>query len=440
MKKSKRISCLISLLLVGAIALNLGGCVFLPTNSNDVSETESDTQPMDEDNTESDTDAPTPGGDVTPAPGSNDAVVTDFALRLFNANNTASDGQNVLVSPLSVLCALALVANGAEGETLAQMETMMGMSVDELNAYLSDYINSLPQDEKYKLSLANSVWYTNNNSFTVNEEFLQTNADYYNADIHQAAFDQETLQDINNWVNDKTDGMIPSILEDISPDAVMYLINALAFEAEWASVYTEEQVRDGQFTTEDGVKQDVEFMYGTEDHYIADDYASGFIKYYKHYRYAFVALLPDEGVSVSDYLATLNGESLHAMLTAPRQDNVVVHTAIPKFETEYAVEMSDILKSMGMTDAFDESVADLSGLGTSAAGRLFISNVMHKTYIQVGEQGTRAGAATSVELEAGSGPMEIVEMEVYLDRPFVYMLIDCENDIPFFIGTVMSVE
>jgi serpin B len=123
------------------------------------------------------------------------------------------------------------------------------------------------------------------------------------------------------------------------------------------------------------------------------------------------------------------------MSTLQDAQSIEVKTAIPKFESDYSVEMSDILKSMGMTDAFDGGLADFSGLGKSADGNIFISRVIHKTFITVDEKGTKAGAATAVEMETLSAPMEEPKT-VYLDRPFVYMLIDCETNLPIFIGTV----
>ena len=369
--------------------------------------------------------------------GSQNAAVTDFALRLFRASEKS--GENTLISPLSVLCALSMTANGAEEETLREMESVLGMTKDELNLYLYSYVKSLPQGEKYKLSLANSIWFTEDESFTVNQDFLQTVADYYGADIYKAPFNKQTCDDINSWVKQKTDGMIPEVLDEISPDTVMYLINALAFEAEWSDVYCEFQVQDGVFTREDGVKQDVEFMYSSESKYLEDEFATGFIKYYKGGKYAFAALLPKEDLTVSEYIATLDGESLHKLLSNPQRAEV--NAAIPKFECEYGVEMSNILKGMGMTDAFDANNADFDGLGTSANGNIFIGQVIHKTFISVGELGTKAGAVTVVDMPAGSAPGEPEEpKQVYLDRPFVYMLIDCENDIPFFIGTMTDIE
>lgn len=367
---------------------------------------------------------------------SGNSAATDFAVRLFRA--TSEDGKNTLISPLSVMCALAMAANGAEGRTLEQMEAVLGMSKADLNLYLYTYVNSLPQGDKYKLSIANSVWFTDDTRFTVNRDFLQTNADYYGADIYKTPFNRQALWDINNWVKDKTDGMIPKIIDKIPEEAIMYLINALAFEAEWPSPYERNQVRDGKFTKEDGAKQDAELMYDTVGTYLEDELATGFIKPYKGGKYAFAALLPKEGVSVSEYVSSLDGEHLNELLT--EAEYRTVKTAIPKFENEYDVEMSNVLKSLGMTDAFEIESADFDGMGTWSDGSIYIGKIIHKTYIQVGERGTKAGAVTAIEVDGAmsADPTEI--KQVYLDRPFVYMLIDCENSVPFFIGTVMDVK
>ena len=409
---------IISLLLVCAMAVNLTGCA-MEVQAKDLMDgiTPNQVNALD---------------DLS----STNADVTDFAIRLFKASEES--GKNTLISPLSVLCALAMTANGAEEETLAQMEEVLGMTTEELNLYLYSYMQNLPQGEKYKLSLANSIWFTEDERFTVNHDFLQTNANYYGADIYKAPFDKQTLKDINNWIEEKTDGMIKDALDDIPSAALMYLINALAFDAEWMTIYEKHQVRDGEFTKEDGTKQDVEFMYGTEGTYLEDEKATGFKKYYKGGKYAFVAMLPNEGVSVSEYVDSLTGESLNVLLTNPQ--NTTVYTSMPKFETGYSVEMSELLGSMGMTDAFSAESANFKSLGTSSAGNIFINRVLHKTYISVGEKGTRAAAVTIVEPGDGAAMEPEEPKEVYLDRPFVYMLVDCENNIPFFIGTMMDVN
>lgn len=356
---------------------------------------------------------------------------TDFAVSLFQ--NSLEDDKNTLLSPLSVLSALAMTANGADGDTRTQMENAMGMTVEDLNAWLYAYMDG--QDDSLKL--ANSIWFTNSSGFAVEQNFLETNANYYQADIYKAAMDSHTLAAINNWVKEKTDGTIPKILDQIPADAIMYLVNALAFEAEWTEIYEDINIQETTFTKEDGTEQPVELMHSTESDYIEDEFASGFIKYYKGGKYAFVALLPNEGVSIADYVASLSGATLQEMLSNPT--DTTVYAAIPKFETEYSVEMAEILQAMGMRDAFDVDNADFSNMGTCEDGNLYISRVLHKTYISVAEQGTKAGAATVVEMVCGRAFIPDPK-EVVLDRPFVYMLIDCEENLPFFIGTLMDVE
>jgi serpin B len=365
-------------------------------------------------------------------------AIADFAVRLFQ-NTVPADG-NPLISPLSIVCALAMTANGAKGETLAQMEDVFGLPVQELNKYLHAYMERLPVGDKYKVSLANSIWFKDDDRLKVEQDFLQKNADYYGASIYKAAFDDTTLKEINGWVSDKTDGMIKDILDKIPAEAVMYLVNALAFDAEWQNIYKENQVRDGTFTTESGTARNAKMMYSSEHMYLNDGDATGFIKYYADRKYAFAALLPNEGVPVAEYIASLTGEGLRSTLENAR--SVQVNTAIPKFESDYSLEMSDVLVGMGMPDAFDAGLADFTGLGLYDNGKenIFINRVIHKTYIALDEKGTKAGAATVVEMVGTTAVIEPEEIKtVYLDRPFVYMLIDCETNLPLFIGAAMDI-
>jgi len=355
----------------------------------------------------------------------------DFALRLFQTG--LEEGKNTLISPLSVLAALGMTANGARGETLAQLERTFGMGIEEHNATACHWL----EGQTDQLKLANSIWFTNKNDFTVAQKFLETNAAYYRADAFQTALDGNACTAINNWVDRKTDGEIPQILDTIPDDAVMYLVNALAFEAEWTKPYEDTQIHTGTFTKEDGTRQNAELMYAEEHKFLQDSSASGFIKYYKGGKYAFAALLPEKSVPVADYVRSLTGQHLRELLE--NAEETAVNTAIPKFQVEYGAEMRDILQTMGITDAFDAGKADFTGLGTSKAGNIFINRVLHKTAITVAEQGTKAGAATAVEMLAGGAQAAEPAKTVILDRPFVYMLVDCEQNLPFFLGTMMDV-
>lgn len=355
------------------------------------------------------------------------AKMTDFGVRLFKECEIS--GENTLISPLSVMYALAMTANGADGDTLAEMENVLGMPIGDLNNYFYSYKKSLPQGEKYKLNLANSIWV--DNTFNVKQEFLQSNADYYNIDVYKGDLNKvATLKDINNWVNDKTDEMIPKMVDENPDNTVMYLINALTFDAEWGEKYPTQKVKDGTFTCEDGTAQNISLMYKSEYYYIKDDNAQGFIKHYVDDKYAFIALLPDKDITVSEYVKSLDGAKLNQMLL--NQENIPVETAVPKFKTEYSVELPETLEAMGMVDAFYPG-ADFSKLGND----VFIDAVTHKTFIDVNEEGTTAAAATYVGIKKGISQTEKI---IYLNRPFVYMIIDCQNNVPIFMGTVMSVE
>lgn len=360
-------------------------------------------------------------------------ALTDFSVRLMQS--TAKAGESTLLSPLSVLTALSMTANGADGETRAQMEKVLGMKVEELNSYLYSYLTRL--NEGGALKPANSIWFADDERFTVNQDFLQLNADYYGADIYKAPFDQNTCRDINNWVKDKTEGMIPEILDEIPRDAIMYLINALAFEGEWIETYEESSVREHDFILADGTKKTVEFLHGVERKYLECDLGTGFIKPYKGDKYAFAALLPKEGKTVEELVAALDGKTLHDLLTHPSQEEVI--TSIPKFKTDYSTELRKILSNMGMPLAFDEENADFSKLGSSAEGNIYLSRVLHKTFLELGEKGTRAGAVTVVEAkcEGSACPIDPPK-QVILNRPFLYMLVDMESGVPFFVGTMQD--
>lgn len=369
------------------------------------------------------------------------ASVTDFGIRLFQnsfANSAMTESNiNLLVSPISVMSALSMTANGANNETLSQMESILGMTTSELNSYLHTYMTRATSGQDSKFSLANSIWFTDDERFTVEKAFLQTSVDYYDAQIYKTPFDKSTVKDINNWIDTNTDGMIPKMVDDVSENSIMYLVNALAFDAEWQHIYESYQVNDGIFRMEDGTEQTVEMMYSAENKYLEDERTTGFIKYYKNKNYAFVALLPKEGIRMIDYITSLDGRKLHSLISNPEDTNVEI--SLPKFEYECSIQMNEILQTMGMTDAFNADSADFSNLGNSTGGNIFIEQVLHKTFITVAEKGTKAGAATVVATTDDAMALEDIK-QVHLTRPFVYLLIDCENDVPFSIGTMMSIS
>ena len=362
-----------------------------------------------------------------------------LAVELFQSSVLESKDENVLISPLSIQLALAMTANGADGNTKAEMEALLGgeISLEDLNEYLYSYVNNLPSAEKYKLQIANSIWFRDDEGrLQVEKDFLQKNADYYGAQAYKAAFDDQTLKDINNWVMDHTDGMIDSILDQIDEYAVMYLINALVFDAEWQHVYDKSDVYKGKFTNIGGTEKQVDMMHSEETVYLQDENAIGFMKPYSGSKYNFAVLLPNEGVDIYEYIAGLTGESLMETLSTPQLGMVMA--TLPKFSYEYELTMNDVLKELGMPSAFSGDTADFSKMAHSSRGNIYIGDVLHKTFISVDELGTKAGAVTKVEMNDESAPMS--EWVVNLNRPFVYMIIDNETNLPVFIGTVMDVQ
>lgn len=362
------------------------------------------------------------------AESSDAASMADLALTLLRERDL--DRENTLISPLSLFAALGMTVNGAAGETLAQMEAVLGIPTDRLNAVMA----ALPRDGEKTLHMANGIWFRNID-LTVSPDFLQTNANYYGAAVHQATMDDTTRQEINAFIEAQTSGMIRDMLEegDIDHNTVMCLVNALTFEAEWAKMYEKHQVSTDKFSAADGTSVKAEFMYGDEKIYLEDENATGFVKYYKDRDYAFAAILPREGLSLSEYLAALDGESLVAMLGNPQ--SAAVQTALPKFSYDDTMNMSEALVNAGMKDAFDDSRADFSRMGQSHRGRIFMRFVLQKTFISVAERGTRAGAATVVSMADKSASIHPPK-QVYLTRPFLYLIIDTQTNLPVFMGTV----
>lgn len=343
------------------------------------------------------------------------------------------DGKsNTLISPLSVSSALTMTANGANGQTKDEMEKVLGsgMPLDELNKYLSSFSGSLTSGENFKLRNANSIWFIKDNNFNVNNEFLQTNADFYHAEIYKRAYNSEIVNDINNWVSEHTDGMIDKLLDNGDALSNIALINATAFNAIWETYYYDNFVEYGTFTDANGNEQSATMLISEESEYINGNNCTGFIKKYKGGKYGFAAILPDSNVSISDFVGSLNGDNLFKMLQNAESTNVVAK--MPKFEYEYSAELSEALKALGMPTAFSDS-ADFSGI---SGDKLLISDVLHKTKISVTEEGTRAVAATGVVMSAAPDG----DKQVILNRPFMYMIIDNETMLPLFAGIYTGVQ
>lgn len=354
----------------------------------------------------------------------------DFAFELFGS--CAQKDENVMVSPVSVSVALTMAANGAQGETLSQMEEVLFgyEDLEDINKKLSGLSDTLGQYEDVSWKMANSLWFREQEVIQLQDDYVRNMQKWYDGELYRAPFDSTTVRDINHWVDEHTDGMIDEIIDEIPAETIMYLLNAVTFDAEWEEVYTKEAVWDDTFTMEEGRTQEMSMMNGTEMRYLADENTTGFIKPYKE-GYSFVALLPQEGMSLADYEAQLDAEKWQGLMESVSEERV--YTRIPQFSTEYEAELNDVLVDMGMEDAFDEEDADFSNM-LLADDTIRIGKVVHKTYIEVDELGTKAGAVTSVSMDANSAMPEEEPKRVYLNRPFVYVIIEDSTGLPVFIG------
>ena len=345
---------------------------------------------------------------------------------------------NLLFSPLSIINALGMVANGADGETLRQLVSAWGnLEPNTLNRYLKNYNGNLPQTDECSLSLANSVWVNKNAGAEFNEDYLKTVSGCFRAEMFLADFNSQTEKSINKWVKKKTDGHIKEIINNLSPDSITVLLNALNFDAKWTNEYEKSDVEMSEFNNYSGERSNIEMMFSDEDTYLKTENAEGFMKNYSGGNFAFAALMPNEGTDIYDFIETLSGDKLSEILAGAEHREVIA--GIPKFSFEHSLNMKSILKNMGVINAFDGEIADFSNLGKSTRG-IFISDVIHKAYIAVDESGTEASAATAVILKNAGMLISTDTKTVYLDRPFIFMILDRENNIPVFLGVVTDIK
>ena len=367
-------------------------------------------------------------------------TTTDFGFKMLK--NSLSQQKNALISPVSIMTALAMAANGASGKTLEEMESVLGADIETLNK------NFAPQNYNGNgVKTANSIWFRNDKKrLSVNDTFINTVEKTYGAEWYGKNFDKSTVRDINRWVSQHTDGMINNMLSDIPPEAVIYLINTVMFDAEWEYPYNKHNVLKNRFfVAENGEKQEVTMLASRTNSWMQFGIgkAEGIVRRYTN-GYSFAAILPFEGVSVNAALNSFTGSDFVKAVQPTAVDPTCgtglypIDLYLPKFDFECKFTLSDILKDMGMPSAFSIKDADFSNMGASFGGNIFIGEVYHNTYISLDELGTRAGAATMIEMADSCAPIEVKTME--FNRPFIYVIFETDTGTPLFIGTVRDFD
>lgn len=359
----------------------------------------------------------------------------EFALDLFRKTIASTDEKNVFISPLSVSIALGMAWNGADTETKSEMATalkMSGMTVDQINEYYQIMQTALPDvDPSTRLNIANSLWYRQ--GFALKSDYLQVNRNYFNAEIRELDFGKAGAVDtINQWCALKTNNLIKEPLDHISPEAVMYLINAIYFKGIWVKQFDKKKTFETNFYAEGGGQVRVNMMQQLDTFvYYQDDLAQYLDMPYGNKAFSMTAILPKEGKTTNDVLNTLDLQKWGSVvsLMTPKK----VHVYFPKFKTKGDYELKGPLMEMGMLKAFSEE-ADFSRISN---WKLFISRILHSTYCDVNEEGTEAAAVTIIEFELTSMP----DYPVFnANRPFVFVIREKSTGVILFIGKMGQVE
>jgi serpin B len=362
---------------------------------------------------------------------------TTFGFRLFAEVAELDRGKNVFISPASIAMALAMTYNGARGgtqEAMAQTLGLVGMSLKEVNQSYAALRRSLVDaDPAVEILIANSLWAREGVDFR--EEFLNRNRQFYAAEVAALDFGDPTASDVvNGWVADSTRGKIREIVgEQIDPQTVLFLINAIYFKGAWAIEFDETKTQEMPFHLLDGGQESVSMMSQSGDYlYHQGEGFQVVVLPYGAGRLGAYFFLPDQGSSLAAFLTGLNPDNWEGWLSQLQvmEGDVV----LPRFAIEYEANLNEALKAMGMAVAFDEARADLSGM-RPVPPNLFIQDVKHKAFVQVNEQGTEAAAVTSVEV----GITAVREKFHFVaDRPFFFAIRDAETGSVLFIGAVVE--
>jgi serpin B len=361
-----------------------------------------------------------------------------FAFKLFREVNTQEDaGANVFISPLSVGMALGMAYNGAAGATRDSMQRTLelsGMSLDEVNESYQSLIALLRDlDPQVAFTLANSIWYRE--GIAVVPAFIELNRRYFDAEVRALDFaDPASAAVINGWVDSTTRGKIEEIVAPpIDPQTMMFLINAIYFKGDWTCQFDRDRTRPAPFTLPDGSQTTVSMMsHGAEIPLRAHEDGTHTVVdlWYGGRAYSITIVVPRDPARIDELARSVTQEQWDAWVGA--LDSASIQVSLPKFTLEYDVTLNGVLAALGMGIAFSASDADFTNLYTGP-NQAYISNVKHKTFVDVNEEGTEAAAATSVEVGVVSAPPWIV-----VDRPFIFAIRENYSGTILFLGKIVS--
>lgn len=375
--------------------------------------------------------------------------INRFSYEVFG-KAAAGEEENPVVSPLSAYLALVLAAEGAEGETKAEFDALLG------NHMLSTRIHQLTESlskmsGNTKLSIADSIWL--DDQFAADASWLSRMVSFYQAEIYKSNLCSDAArQGMNHWVSNQTKGLIPSLLDkNLSEDARLVLINTIYLKAKWQKPFDAYDTLPREFTNADKETITTDFMnqYSVGHRYFKTEEADGVVLPYDDGRLVMIAIRPQAGQTAKELAEGLTEEKVNGYLKKAEDTYMNLH--LPKYTMEYSITMNDILKQLGLVRAFDSETAEFGGLGKTkgaAEEPLFIDTVLQKVKVQVDEEGTEAAAVTEIMIDCGAalGQPELEKIEVDFNEPFVYLIADTEtpfgegNTLPLFLGVVTELQ
>jgi serpin B len=363
---------------------------------------------------------------------------TRFAFKLFNELQRQNAGQNLLISPIGIESSLALVLNGAAGDTQKAMLRaleLQDLSLTDIDKAHDRLRISLENpDPKVELTIANSIWAQKGTIFK--PDFTRHGLEFFHAEITGVDFAAPSaLRIINHWLRSRTKERIQQIVDKVDPETVLLLLNAVYFKGKWTVPFDKKLTKEGDFTPAKGRPKKMPMMSqtGKFSYFHGDAFQAVSLPYGKG-RIRMDLFLPDQNSSLDQFSKDLTAENWKKWI--PLFKETPGEIVLPRFKVEYETDLNDTLKILGMGDAFDQERANFDNL--TPTGKIFVSRIRHKASTEVNEEGTEA-AATTVELHEGAKSPDKPKEETFrmvVDRPFFLIVRDSQTGTIFFMGSV----
>lgn len=380
--------------------------------------------------------APTETPELNPVEKSVVQAENEFGIRLFQEIVESEADTNIFISPLSISMALGMTLNGANGVTYDAMQSTLGfagLTNQQINEAYQNLLNILSNlDPKVQFQIANSIWYRQGIEFEA--KFIDLNKTYFDAEVQALDFNQPTAANtINEWIESKTNSRIKNMIQPpIDPLTIMFLVNAIYFKGTWTYQFDEAQTRDDHFYLPDGSRQPCKMMSQRSQYNYWDSGEFQVIDLpYGDGDFVTTIFLPHTDQTLHNLITEMTPQKLQLWLSKMQPDSVTLY--LPRFKLDYKIKLNDVLTMMGMGHAFGKN-ADFTKL--YAPGGVFISKVLHKSFLEINEEGTEAAAATIVEITFTSAEGGSHQITMNINRPFLFLIRDRVSNSILFVGKI----